>query len=155
MPGIVSNRLSALGITLPPVSDPGANYVQWTRSGAILYVTGQLPKWQNERRFIGRLGAELDIAQGQEAARLCALNVVAVVRAALDGDLDRVVRCLRIRGFVNATPEFSSHSQVVNGASDLIVQVFGEAGRHTRTALGASVPYGCAVEVDGEFEVGR
>ena len=107
----------------------------------------------NERRFIGRLGAELDIAQGQEAARLCALNVVAVVRAALDGDLDRVVRCLRVRGFVNATPGFSSHSQVVNGASDLMVQVFGDAGRHTRTALGASVPYGCAVEVDAEFEV--
>lgn len=95
-------------VTLPPLSDPGANYVMWTRSGNILYVTGQLPKWDNERRFIGRVGAELDISQGQQAARLCALNVVTVVQAALDGKLDRVVRCLRVRVFVNGGARLQS-----------------------------------------------
>jgi enamine deaminase RidA (YjgF/YER057c/UK114 family) len=151
--GIVAARLAALGITLPAVSEPGANYVQWARAENVLYVTGQLPKWEDERRFIGRLGAELDLTQGQEAARLCALNVVAVVHAALDGDLDRVVHCLRVRGFVNAAHDFTAHAQVINGASDLLVAVFGDAGRHTRTAVGASLPYGCAVEVDAEFAV--
>jgi enamine deaminase RidA (YjgF/YER057c/UK114 family) len=149
----MSREVTVRGVTLPPLSDPGANYVMWARSGNILYVTGQLPKWDNERRFIGRVGAELDIAQGQEAARLCALNVVTVVRAALDGKLDRVVRCLRVRVFVNGAPDFNQFSIVGNGASDALIEVLGEAGRHTRTTIGATLPYGCAVEVDAEFEV--
>ena len=151
--GEVAARLAALGIELPPLSEPGANYVQWTRVANLLYVTGQLPKWAGERRFVGRLGAEFDAEQGTAAARLCALNLVTVVRDALNGDLDRVVRCLRVRGYVHGTPEFTGYSQVMNGASDVLVQIFGEAGRHTRVAIGAGVPYGCAVEVEAEFEV--
>lgn len=153
MASAIDARLRALQIQLPAPSEPGANYIQAARLGSLLCVTGQLPKWEGERRFIGRLGAEFDVAQGQEAARLCALNILAVVRQALDGDLDRVIRCLRVRGYVNGTPDFTGHSQVMNGASDLFVAVFGEAGRHTRVAVGASLPYGCAVEVEAEFDV--
>jgi enamine deaminase RidA (YjgF/YER057c/UK114 family) len=153
MPSRIDARLQALKITLPAPSEPGANYIQAARIGSLLCITGQLPKWEAERRYIGRLGAEFDIAQGQEAARLCALNILAVARDALDGNLDRVVRCLRMRGYVNGTSDFTGHSQVMNGASDLLVAVFGDAGRHTRIAVGASLPYGCAVEVEADFEV--
>lgn len=149
----VSARLASRGIALPEPSEPGANYIQSVRTGNLLCVTGQLPKLAGERTFIGRLGAEFDVSQGQAAARLCALNIVAVVKQALDGDLDRVVRCVRVRGYVNGTPEFTGHSQVMNGASDLLVEVFGEAGRHTRVSVGATLPYGCAVEVEADFEV--
>lgn len=149
----VNARLAARGIQLPEPSEPGANYIQFVRTGNLLCVTGQLPKLAGERKFIGRLGAEFDVAQGQEAARLCALNILALVKVALDGDLDRVVRCVRVRGYVNGTPEFTAHSQVMNGASDLLVEAFGDAGRHTRVAVGASLPYGCAVEVEADFEI--
>ena len=149
----VNARLAERGIRLPEPSEPGANYIQFVRTGQLLCITGQLPKVGNERKFIGRLGAEFDVKQGQEAARLCALNILAVVNLALEGNLDRVVRCVRVRGFVNGTPEFTGHSQVMNGASDLLVEVFGEAGRHTRVAVGATLPYGCAVEVEADFEL--
>jgi enamine deaminase RidA (YjgF/YER057c/UK114 family) len=149
----VNARLAARGITLPEPSEPGANYIQYVRTGNLLCVTGQLPKLGGERKFIGRVGAELDLVQGQEAARLCALNIVTLVKQALGGDLERVLRCVRVRGYVNGTPEFTGHSQVLNGASDLLVEVFGEAGRHTRVAIGAGLPYGCAVEVEADFEV--
>jgi enamine deaminase RidA (YjgF/YER057c/UK114 family) len=153
MPTTVDARLTDLGIQLPAPGEPGANYIQYVRTGNLLCITGQLPKWGGERRFIGRLGAEFDVAQGQEAARLCALNILAIARAALDGDLDRVVRCVRVRGYVHGTAEFTGHSQVMNGASDLLVAALGEAGRHTRVAVGATLPYGCAVEVEADFEV--
>ena len=153
MASTIDDRLRELGVELPAPSLPGANYVQFVRHGNILCVTGQLPKWQEERRFIGRIGAEFDVGQGQEAARLCALNILAVARLALEGDLARIVRCVRVRGYVNGTPDFTSHSQVMNGASDLLVAVLGEAGRHTRVAVGATLPYGCAVEVEADFEV--
>lgn len=153
MPSTIERRLAERGITLPPPSAPGANYVPFVRTGNLVCVSGQLPKWGGERRYVGRLGAELDVAEGREAARLCALNVLAVLRDALDGDLDRVVRCVRVRGFVNGTPEFAAHSQVMDGASDLFVAALGEAGRHARTSVGAVLPYGCAVEVDADFEV--
>ena len=149
----VNARLAERGIRLPEPGEPGANYIQFVRTGQLLCITGQLPKVGNERKFIGRLGAEFDVKQGQEAARLCALNILAVVNLALEGNLDRVVRCVRVRGFVNGTPEFTGHSQVMNGASDLLVEVFGEAGRHTRVAVGATLPYGCAVEVEADFEL--
>jgi Putative translation initiation inhibitor, yjgF family len=117
-------------------------------------LTGQLSQWNGERRFIGKLGREFGIAEGQQAARLCALNLIAQLREALDGDLDRVVRCVRVAGFVNSEPAFLSHSQVINGASDLFVEVFGEAGRHSRMAVGVSaLPYDVAVEVEALFEV--
>lgn len=150
----IEERLKELGVELPRASTPGANYVPWVRSGALLFLTGQLPQWNGERRFIGKLGREFQIVEGQQAARLCALNLLAHLREALDGDLDRVVRCVRLAGYVNALPDFTAPSQVINGASDLIVEVFGGAGRHARTAIGVAVlPYDVATEVDAVFEV--
>jgi len=150
----IDARLQELGIELPEPSRPGANYVPFVRSGALVFLTGQLSQWNGERRFIGKLGRELGVAEGQQAARLCALNLIAHLRVALDGNLDRVVRCVRAAGFVSSVPEFLEHSQVMNGASDLLVDVFGEAGRHTRMAVGVSgLPYGVAVEVEAAFEV--
>jgi enamine deaminase RidA (YjgF/YER057c/UK114 family) len=152
--GRVDERLRALAIELPQPSKPGANYVPWVRSGELLFLTGQLSQWNGERRYIGKLGREFGVDEGKAAARLCALNLVAHVRDALGGDLDRVVRCVRVAGFVNSMPDFVQHSQVLNGASDLFVDVFGEAGRHTRMAVGvAALPYEVAVEVEAVFEV--
>ncbi|MEX1246124.1 MAG: RidA family protein [Thermoanaerobaculia bacterium] len=151
---LIDDRLRSLGIELPMPSAPGANYVPFVRTGNLVFLTGQISQWNGERRFIGKLGREFEVEQGKQAARLCALNLIAHVRAALDGDLDRVVRCVRIAGFVNSVPEFVSQSQVLNGASDLFVEVFGDAGRHARMAVGVSaLPYDVAVEVEGVFEV--
>jgi enamine deaminase RidA (YjgF/YER057c/UK114 family) len=150
----IEERLRTLGIELPQPSAPGANYVPAVQTGDLIFITGQLSQWNGERRFIGKLGREFSIEEGQQAARLCALNVVAQLRAALDGDLDRVVRCVRVAGYVNSVPDFVGQSQVINGASDLFVQIFEEAGRHTRMAVGVSaLPYDVAVEVEGVFEV--
>lgn len=119
-----------------------------------MFITGQLSQWNGERRFIGKLGREFAIEQGQQAARLCALNVLALLRVALDGNLDRVTQTVRVAGYVNCTPEFTGHSQVVNGASDCFLEILGTAGRHTRMAVGVEgLPYGVAVEVEGLFEV--
>ncbi len=154
MPGRIEGRLKELKIELPQASAPVANYVPCVRTGDLLFVAGQICQWQGERRFIGKLGAEISLEQGQEAARLCALNILAQVKSALGGDLDRVLRCVRLGGFVNSVPDFAQQPQVVNGASDLIVQVFGDAGRHARTAVGVNVlPGNVAVEVDAIFEV--
>ena len=154
MTGRIEDRLKELQIELPQPSRPGANYVQFARSGNLLFLTGQLAQWNGERRFIGKLGREFGIEEGQQAARLCALNLIAHLRTALDGDLDRAVRCVRIAGYVNSVPDFVGQSQVINGASDLFVEIFGEAGRHTRMAVGVSaLPYDVAVEVEAIFEV--
>lgn len=152
--GSIDARLAELGLELPEPSAPGANYVPFVRTGNLVFVTGQLSQWNGERRFIGKLGREFDVEEGRQAARLCALNVIAQLRAALDGDLARVTRCVRIAGFVNSMPEFHGQSQVMNGASDVFVEVFGDAGRHARMAIGVSaLPYDVAVEVEGTFEV--
>ncbi|HXU46659.1 MAG TPA: RidA family protein [Thermoanaerobaculia bacterium] len=154
MPSRIDDRLRELGIELPIPSAPGANYVPFVRSGNLVFLTGQLSQWNGERRFIGKLGREFGVDEGRQAARLCALNLIAHLRSALDGDLDRVARCVRLAGFVNSTPDFAGQSQVMNGASDLFVEVFGEAGRHTRMAVGvAALPYDVAVEVEGVVEV--
>lgn len=146
--------LHALGIELPDASTPGANYVPFQKHGDLLYLTGQLCQWNGERKFIGKLGREFEIDEGQKAARLCALNLIAHLRKALDGDLNKAVQCLRLTGYVNATSDFLGHSQVLNGASDLFVEVFGDAGKHTRVAVGVTgLPYGCAVEVDAVFAI--
>ena len=148
------DRLKTLGIELPEPSRPGANYVQFVRTGDLIFLTGQLSQWNGERRFVGKLGREFGVEEGQQAARLCALNLLAHLRRALDGDLDWVVRCVRVAGYVNSVPEFVGQSQVINAASDLFVEVFGEAGRHTRMAVGVSaLPYAVAVEVEAVFEV--
>jgi enamine deaminase RidA (YjgF/YER057c/UK114 family) len=147
-------RLRELQIELPEPSTPGANYVQFVHSGNLLFLTGQLSQWNGERRFIGKLGREFGLEEGQQAARLCALNLLAHLRRAVYGDLERVVRCVRIAGYVNSTPDFLGQSQVINGASDLFVEVLGQAGRHTRMAVGVNaLPYDVAVEVEAVFEV--
>ncbi len=154
MPGRIDRRLAELKIELPNAAAPMANYVPAVRSGNLLFVSGQICQWNGERRFVGKLGAEISIEQGKEAARLSGLNLLAQTRRALDGDLDRVVRVVRLGGFVNAVPGFTEQPQVVNGASDLMVEVFGDAGRHARAAVGVgSLPGGAAVEVDAIFEV--
>lgn len=148
------DRLQRLGMSLPTPSTPGANYVQFVRTGNLVYISGQISQWNGERRFIGKLGHELTVAEGQAAARLCALNLIAHLRTAVDDDIDRVLRCVRVMGYVNASNDFTGHSQVINGASDIIVAVFGDAGRHTRVAVGTNgLPYGVAVEVEAIFEV--
>ncbi|MFY9824706.1 MAG: RidA family protein [Thermoanaerobaculia bacterium] len=154
MPETIAQRMARLAIELPEPSKPGATYVPFIRTGNLVFVTGQLSQWNGERRFIGKLGREFDVAEGQQAARLCALNVLAQLRVAVNGDLGRVAQCVRIAGYVNSTPEFFGQSQVINGASDLFMEVLGDAGRHTRMAVGvAALPYDVAVEVEGVFEV--
>ena len=155
MSGTIDARLRQLGIELPEPAVPLANYVPFAVSGNLVFIAGQICQWNGERRFIGKLGAGIGIADGQQAARLCALNILAHLRAACGGDLDRVRRCLRLSGFVNCTPEFTDMPQVVNGASDLMVEVFGDKGRHARAAVGvSSLPAGVAVVVEGTFEIG-
>ena len=155
MSGTIDARLRQLGIELPEPASPVANYVPFAVSGNLVFIAGQLCLWNGERRFPGKLGAAIGISDGQQAARLCALNILAHLRVACGGDLDRVRRCLRLGGFVNCTPEFTDMPQVVNGASDLMVEVFGDQGRHARAAVGvSSLPAGVAVEVEGTFEIG-
>ncbi len=154
MAGKIDARLKELGITLPEAPMPAANYVPFVRSGNLLFIAGQIPMEGGKPQFVGKLGREFKIEDGQKAARLCALNVIAQVRAALGGDLDQVKRCVRVGGFVNSMPDFGDHPQVVNGASDVIVRVFGEAGKHARAAVGvAALPRGVATEVEAVFEV--
>jgi enamine deaminase RidA (YjgF/YER057c/UK114 family) len=150
----VDTRLKALGIELPEPSTPGANYVPFVRTGNLVFVSGQLAQWNGERRYVGKLGREFGLAEGQEAARLCVLNLLAHLRQALAGDLDRVVQTVRLAGYVNSMPDFFEQSQVMNGASDAVIQALGSAGKHTRMAIGVSaLPYDVAVEVEGIFEV--
>jgi enamine deaminase RidA (YjgF/YER057c/UK114 family) len=143
-----------LKIELPNAASPLANYVPAVRTGNLLVISGQVCQWNGERRYVGKLGAEIGLEDGKAAARLCGLNLLAQAKRALDGDLDRIVRVVRLGGFVNAVPGFTEQPQVVNGASDLMVEVFGEAGRHARAAVGVgSLPGGVAVEVEAMFEV--
>ncbi|HEY0526510.1 MAG TPA: RidA family protein [Stellaceae bacterium] len=154
MAGRIEARLKELRIELPNASSPAANYVPFVRTGALLFLAGQVCQWNGERRFIGKLGRQFDVPQGQQAARLCGLNLIAQMRAALDGDLDRVVRVVRLGGFVNSADDFLEQPQVVNGASNLMVELFGDAGRHARTAVGVNVlPFDVAVEVEAIVEV--
>jgi enamine deaminase RidA (YjgF/YER057c/UK114 family) len=154
MSGRIETRLRDLGIELPGASGPVANYVPFVQYRDLLFIAGQLPRWEGEIRSVGALGRELSVEDGRQAARLCALNVLAHVRAALRGDLDRVRRCVRIAGFVTSAPGFSDHPRVLDGASELIVEVFGDAGWHARTAVGVStLPLGASVEIEAIFEV--
>jgi len=147
-------RLAELGIDLPRAVPPAAKYVPARRSGNVVYIAGQVPTADGKDQFVGKLGRDVSIEDGQKAARLCAINILAQLRTAMGGSLDDVVGCLRLGGFVNAVPEFGDHPKVINGASDLMVAVFGEAGRHARAAVGcASLPRNVAVEVDAIFEV--
>jgi len=154
MSGETDARLKQLGIELPGSVPPAANYVPWVRTGALVFVAGQIPVQDGRDLHSGKLGAGVSIEQGRQAARLCAINILSQVKAALDGDLDRVQRCVRLTGYVNSSPEFGDQPQVINAASDLMVEVFGEAGRHARAAVGcASLPRNVCVEIDAIFEV--
>ena len=154
MNGKVEARLQSLGIVLPAAPNPVANYVPSCVAGNLLFISGQISRDADGTVTKGRLGAELTVEQGRAAARLAALNVLAQVKAAL-GELDRVAQVVRLTGFVSATPQFTDHPQVVNGASDLMVEVLGDKGRHTRAAVGvSSLPMGCAVEVDAVLLIG-
>jgi enamine deaminase RidA (YjgF/YER057c/UK114 family) len=154
MSGKIESRLKELGLTLPAATTPAANYVPTVRTGNLVFVAGQVTLNNGKLEYVGKLGREFGIEDGQKAARLCALNIIAHLKNACGGDLDRVRRCVRVGGFVNAVPEFGDHPKVINGASDLFVEVFGEAGKHARAAVGVgSLPFGVAVEVEAVFEV--
>jgi enamine deaminase RidA (YjgF/YER057c/UK114 family) len=153
MAGTVADRLGALGIQLPTPAAAAANYIPTRRSGDLLVISGQLPMEGGSVRYQGKLGGRISLEDGQAAARLCAINILAQVQAAC-GNLERVVACLRLGGFVACTPDFADHPKVINGASDLMVAVLGEAGRHARAAVGVpSLPFDAAVEVEGMFEL--
>lgn len=148
----IDARLSELGITLPGAPAPAANYVPFVRSGNQLFVSGQISNGP-EGLIKGRLGADMDVSEGALAARFCGLALIAQAKAAL-GDLDRIKRVVKLVGFVNSTPDFIDQPKVINGCSDLMVEVFGEAGRHARSAVSAaSLPLGVAIEIEGIFEV--
>ncbi len=147
-------KLAALGLELPEAAAPVANYVGHTVSGKTVYISGQLPFRNGKLAYTGRLGAGVMIDDGYAAGRQCGLNILAHLKVACGGDLDRVARVLRLGGFVNCTPEFNDAPKCVNGASDLMVAVFGDAGRHARAAVGvASLPAGASVEIDAIVEL--
>lgn len=151
----IEQRLAERGLDLPPAAAPAANYVPYVISGSLLFISGQLPMQGGGVAVRGRLGGGVSIEQGQAAARLCGLNLLAQAKAASGGDLDRVRRCVKLGGFVACTPEFVDHPKVINGASDLMVEAMGEAGRHARFAVGcSSLPLDAAVEVEAVFEFG-
>lgn len=154
MAGIIDARLTELGITLPAAPKPAAAYIPAVRSGNLIFVSGQVPFDNGELAWIGKLGAEYAIEDGQKAARLCALNALAVVKDMLGGDLDKVKRIVKLGGFVNCTPEFDQQPAVINGASNLMAEIFGDKGAHARFAVGApSLPFNVAVEVEAIVEV--
>lgn len=153
MTDAIEARLAEKGITLPTPPAPAANYVPFVFAGTLLFISGQLPFGPEGLAHKGKLGRELDLAAGKAAACLCAINILAQAKAAL-GTLDRIKRCVRLGGFVNATEDFTDHPAVINGASDLIAEILGEAGRHARAATGAgSLPLGASVEIDAIFEI--
>jgi enamine deaminase RidA (YjgF/YER057c/UK114 family) len=154
MPGRIDMKLAELGITLPRPMPPIANYVPYTVTGNLVVVSGQVPAVDGRIAVTGKVGNGLSLDQGVAAARLCFINVLVHLKAACGGDMDRVKRVVRLGGFIASPPEFTSHAQVMNGASDLAVAVFGEAGRHARTTIGVpALPADAAVEVEGLFEI--
>jgi enamine deaminase RidA (YjgF/YER057c/UK114 family) len=150
----IAARLSEMGITLPEAAAPAANYVPYVISGNLLTISGQLPLEGGKVAVSGHLGKNVDVATGQRAAELCAINILAQAKAALGGDLGRIRRVIKLNGFVASTPEFVEQHLVINGASNLIAGVLGEAGKHARAAVGmAALPLGAAVEIDAIMEI--
>lgn len=151
----IETRLAKLGHQLPRPTTPSANYVAWLKIGNLVFIAGQVPKdAQGRDHYVGKLGDQYDVPEGRQAAQLCALNILAQLDHAIGGDLSRVRRCVRLGGFVNATPQFEQHPSVINGASDFVVEVLGDIGKHTRVAVGVnSLPRNVAVEVEAIFEV--
>ncbi len=154
MAGKIEALLAEKKIELPKAAIPVANYVPVVITGNLAFVSGQVTVWNGEFKFIGKLGKEYNVEQGQQAARICGLNILAQVKQALGGDLDRVKACVRLGVFVNSVDDFTDQPKVANGVSDLMVEVFGDAGKHARAAIGVNVlPLNVAVEADAVFEV--
>lgn len=154
MAGKIESRLQELGIELPETSAPAANYIPYVISGKLIFISGQITLKDGKIEFTGRVGDEFTVDEGYQAARLCGLNLLAQAKAAAGGDLDRISRVVKLGGFVNSTPDFTNQPEVINGASDLMVDVFGDAGKHARFAVSAgALPRNVAVEVDGVFEL--
>ena len=153
MSGIFEAKLAELGVTLPDAPAPAANYVPSVITGNTVYVSGQVAM-ENGGFIVGKLGENFTVEQGAECARLCAISLLAQVKAACNGDLDRLVRVVKLVGFVNSTSDFAEQPAVINGASNFMVEALGDAGRHARSAVSAaSLPFGVAVEIEGIFEI--
>ncbi len=154
MAGRIDARLKELAIELTDPATPAANYVPYVVTGNLVFISGQVPVDATGLPFRGKVGDTISQEDAVKAARLCGLNILAALRQACDGNLDRVTRCIKLGGFVNGTPDFDQHPAVINGCSDLMVDVFGNAGKHARFALGASnLPFDVAVEIDAVFEI--
>ena len=154
MAGAIDAKLAELGVTVPATAAPLANYIGYNIVGKLVVVSGQIPLVDGKIVVTGKLGAGVTVEQGQQAARICFVNLLAQLKAATGGDLDRVQRVVRLGGFIAAGPDFTQHALVMNGASDMAVAVFGEKGRHARTTIGVpSLPGDAAVEVEGMFEL--
>jgi len=151
----MDKRLAQLGIVLPAPGAPGGNYVPFVIAGDLVFMAGQVARSEGKMAYAGKVGSDLSVEQGQAAARLCALNLLAQLKVACDDNLDRVARCVRLGGYVNCGPDFREQPKVVNGASDLMIEVFGERGEHARTAIGATLPSDSAVEVEAIFQLSR
>lgn len=150
----ITQRLTELGVTLPAPAAPAANYVPYVISGNQLIISGNLPFGADGLEYVGKVGDDISLEDAQAAAKLCAINLLAQANVALGGDLTRVKRLLRLGGFVNATPDYTQQPAVINGASDFMVAVLGDAGKHARAAVGvASLPFGVSVEIDAIFEI--
>ena len=149
----ITSRLAELGVTLPDAPAPAANYVPFVQVGQTVYVSGQVSNGPDG--FItGKLGADMDVAQGAAAAKACAISLLAQLKAACGGDIERLVRVVKLTGFVNSTADFTGQAKVINGASDFLVEALGDTGRHARSAVSAvSLPLGVAVEIEGIFEI--
>ncbi len=151
--GQFETKLAQMGITLPDAPAPAANYVPYVQVGDMLYVSGQLAKGE-AGLIVGKLGDDMETAAGAEAAKACAIALLAQVKAACGGDLDRLRRVVKLTGFVNSTPDYTEQPQVINGASDVLGDALGEAGKHSRAAVSAAaLPFGVAVEIEGIFQI--
>ncbi len=154
MPQTIEDRLKELNIELPGVNNPAANYVPYVQVGNIVFTAGQTCKWNGVLQYTGKVGKEYTIEEAQKAARLCGLNILLQIKTACNGDLEKVKRCVKINVFVNSTDDFTAHATVANGVSDLMVEVFGEKGKHVRTSSSSnSLPSNTTIEVDAIFEV--